>query len=186
MRNRNRRAWSVDETREDTGTSSSEGKREPKNFLKKENEFFNGKSGHNLGASGCKAGQEVSFATNIGVCVPFKALLSNTIWIVEYGLQSNSSDAGQNCSTQLFLKHFLSFFDVLHVRLTLSVKNTFSNFKCLRLFGGKRQDLWTCRLSCPMQSSKDVLFCSLEKYHGEEEEEEDGKKKKSGSDACPG
>ena len=37
-----------------------------------------------------------------------------------------------------------------------------------------------------MQSSKDVLFCSLEKYHGEEEEEEDGKKKKSGSDACPG
>ena len=99
MRNRNRRAWSVDETREDTGTSSSEGKREPKNFLKKENEFFNG-----------KAGQEVSFATNIGVCVPFKALLSNTIWIVEYGLQSNSSDAGQNCSTQLFLKHPLSFF----------------------------------------------------------------------------
>ena len=99
MRNRNRRAWSVDETREDTGTSSSEGKREPENFLKKENEFFNG-----------KAGQEVSFATNIGVCVPFKALLSNTIWIVEYGLQSNSSDAGQNCSTQLFLKHPLSFF----------------------------------------------------------------------------
>ena len=29
-----------------------------------------------------------------------------------------------------------------------------------------------------MQSSKDVLFCSLEKYHGEEEEEEDGWKKK--------